>query len=120
MGKRLALATCIVASFIAVGIGCSSSDDSNNGTAQTAGSQKYKGVFAGAKESGTLDVSIENAPVAAQTLHVLATQPITAAIALAGGGSVSASGTYDSATSTISITGGGYTFTGSAVTNGFQ
>src|SRR4051794_14134444 len=87
---------------VVIAAGCSSSDTSSDSASGgvPATDSRYKGIFTGPHgEGGTLDVTVSMPTTATKSVHALATpSPVTAAIAIAGGGSVSATGTFDSAT----------------------
>jgi mucin-19 len=126
-----------VACFVlcAVASGCSSSDSSSSpsstssssssgSTSSSSGSTStggttYKGTFAGAGgDGGAIDVTVAAAGAKTQTIHILAVQQVTGTLHLSGGGSVTITGTFDDATKQLSITGGGYSFTGTATSDG--
>jgi hypothetical protein len=100
--------------------GCSSSSDSSSGgtgssgsSGTAAGTTAYKGTFAGKGEGGSIDVSVANASgTASKSLDILAILQVTGTLKITGGATSTITGTYDDATKTLTITGGGYTFTG--------
>jgi hypothetical protein len=101
--------------------GCSSSSDSGTGSSGTSGSTPgagpaFRGTLTGKGESGVVDVTL---PAGAKiaSINPLADEPATtstvvATINLGGGKTINLTGTWNDATKTLSITGGGYTLTG--------
>jgi hypothetical protein len=103
-------------------VACSSTDysGSNNGGGGTQPTT-YSGVVSGASTSGTLSLTI--AAYAAQTGMVrlaASTVSVNGTLTLVGGTTVALAGTYDTGTGLITVTGGGYTFTGYVVAGQLQ
>ena len=107
--------------LLALGIGCSSSSD-DGGSSGSSGSSgtpaagvAFRGTLTGKGESGVVDATLPTGTSIA-SVRPLA-DPITgnqvvATVNLGGGKTFSLTGTYDSATKTLTISGGGYTLTG--------
>jgi hypothetical protein len=108
-----------VIGVLAAPAGCSSSTAPYNGPTGV-----YTGVFAGTIASGVLTIDFPSASVAASRSRFslvrvaeAASGPVSIAgtLALAGGGSIPLSGTYSaSANPELSVSGGGYTISGSS------
>jgi hypothetical protein len=99
-------------------VGCGGDDDdsNNNGGGGGATTSSFAGWFANGNESGQLGVTVSvpnlarrlMAPgVAAHEVGASGTMTLTG-----GGGVVALTGTFDDETGDLSLTGGGYTFTG--------
>jgi hypothetical protein len=108
-------------------LGCSSSDSSatsgspssSGSPSPAAGSTEYKGTFAGAGgEGGSIDVTVATSGTTTKAVHPLAVQQVTGTVRVTGGASITVTGSFDDATKTLTITGGGYSFTGSATSDG--
>jgi hypothetical protein len=95
--------------------GCGSSAGSNDGGGPTTPSPNttlFQGTIAGAGgQSGTLSLTIATT-LTPSSIGELAVSQVTGTVHLTGGSTTSLSGTYDSSTSTVSATGGGFAFTG--------
>lgn len=98
-----------------VGIGCTS----NGTTGVTALATSYVGVMTGATETGVVAISIAAAgssesfgPSAATTANATASQVVTGTIKFGSATAIIVTGTYNSGTGVFTITGGGYTLTG--------
>lgn len=100
--------------------GCSSSTDgtgSSSGTsgAPATGGPAFRGTLTGKGESGIVDVTLPSGAKVA-SVNPLAGEPagstVIATINLGNGKTFSLTGTWDDATKTLSITGGGYSLTG--------
>lgn len=83
---------------------------------------KFQGTFAGTgDQSGTLDIEVQ-AVVAPQTawldyiipaLHAQSTPSVSGTITTTSGSATSVTGTYNTSTNALQLSGGGFTFTGS-------
>jgi hypothetical protein len=100
--------------------GCSSSTDSGSSSGGTSGvtpssGVAFRGTLTGKGESGVIDATL---PAGTKTASVsplageAATNTVVATINLGGGKTFSLTGTYDSATGTLTIAGGGFSLTG--------
>lgn len=127
--RSASLIACLVLGLVASG--CSSSDSSSSSSSSSSGSTSsssgstttggttYKGTFAGAGgDGGAIEVTVAAAGAKTQTIHILAIQQVTGTLHVSGGGAVTITGTFDDATKQLSITGGGYSFTGTATSDG--
>jgi hypothetical protein len=102
-----------VASFLLVG--CSKDDNpagSGGGNGPT-----YYGTFANSAESGSLTLNFSSAPKAgpATTDNILVVITISGTLKIQGGSTVSLTGTYNTVTDSLKISGGGYSFAGTLV-----
>ncbi len=122
-----AVLACVLACLTAIGTaGCSSSDSpasssSSSGTSGTpAGAgTTYKGTFTGAgNDGGAISVTVAAPTTTTKTVHILAVQQVTGTVKVSGGAAVTVTGTFDDVTKQLTITGGGYSFTGTATTAG--
>ena len=96
--------------FAACGKSASSSGDSPTGP--SANTTLFQGTIAGAGgQSGTLSLTIATT-LTHSSIGTLAVSQVTGTVHVTGGATTSLSGTYDSSTSTVSATGGGFAFTG--------
>jgi hypothetical protein len=111
-----ALLTLVIAFQLSTG--CSSNDKKNpaapggGGTTQTT---TFVGIFTNATERGKITVTVNTTSLAARIRAARAGEPsvtATATLAPATGSTVSLAGLYDSATDSLKLTGGGYTFLG--------
>jgi len=90
--------------------GCS---DDDNPTTPGPTTTSYTGVMAGTGVSGTLAITIPTAKRAYGLSSTASdTIAITAELKINGGATIPLTGTYIASTGAISLTGGGYTFTG--------
>ncbi|MBK6697940.1 MAG: hypothetical protein IPG50_37985 [Myxococcales bacterium] len=94
----------------------SNSTGTGTGTPSATNGVAFRGTLTGKGESGTIDATLPSGTKVA-SLHPLAGEPgatntVVATLTLGGGKTVSVTGTYDEATKTLSITGNGYTLTG--------
>lgn len=113
--------------------GCSSSSSgTDNGTSGAAtsggtptgtsggpsGGTTYKGTFAGKGEGGSIDVNVSSSSTTSKDLHILTLFQVTGTLRITGGATSGITGTFDDASKTLTITGGGYSFTGTLGANG--
>lgn len=99
--------------------GSTTSSSSSGGTTNPGTSTTYKGTFAGAGgDGGAIEVTVASATAGKQSIHILTVNQVSGTLHLSAGGSVTITGTFDDATKTLSITGGGYSFTGTATSDG--
>jgi hypothetical protein len=76
------------------------------------------GIFVGDAVSGSLSITISSASLSivaapnASVADAMASVSVTGSLKITGGASVSLTGTYDTGTHTITVSGGGYAFTG--------
>ena len=115
--------------FVAIGclglmaaVAACSSDDSAPGP-QPSGvvAGEYKGEFSGPKETGVIDVTLSGGSLKANALRLLDTQDeatVVGTLTLGGGVTVQLTGSFDPDTGAFTLTGGGYSFTGSATSGG--
>jgi hypothetical protein len=116
----------LVTAAIVTALGCSSSDtpsttsSSSSGATSSSGGTTagvtFRGTLTGKGESGVIDATLP-AGTKIASLNPLDAVPaggntVVATLNLGGGKTVSVTGTFDAATSTLTITGGGYTLTG--------
>lgn len=94
----------------------------SSGTSGATGGTQYKGTFAGKGEGGSIDVTVSSAAgdVTQKSIHVMATLQVTGTLKISGGTTSVISGTFDDVSNTLTITGGGYTFTGKLAANGIS
>ncbi len=126
MKRFFAWLLCVI--VVAFGVsGCSSDTSSttsstSGGTSGTpTGGTQYKGTFAGKGEGGAIDVNVaNNGGTSTKDIHPLTTFTVTGTIKITGGATAQITGTFDDATGTLTITGGGYTFTGKLSANGIS
>lgn len=118
--SRLVLAT----SLVLCGFGCSSETTGSTsgtvasdagGTTTTTGT-KFRGTLTGKGESGVIEATLPSG-IKTASVNPLADEPapgntVVATVNLGGGKTISLTGTYDPATKAITISGGGYTLTG--------
>lgn len=101
--------------------GTSSGSNGTSGTVPTTTSTSYKGTFAGpGGEGGALDVTVTSSTAKTQTLHIATANPVSGSLKLSGGATISITGTYDDESKVLSISGGGYAFTGTFGADGIQ
>lgn len=121
------LAACLCAGLMMLSVAaCSSSSSGSNGAtdggspnATPNGTTTYKGTFAGPGEGGSIEITVTSGGTTAQDLHTLSgVQQVTGTVHVSGGSSITVTGTFDPATNQLSVTGGGYTFSGTASSNG--
>jgi hypothetical protein len=119
--------TCVLACVLAAGAaGCSSSSTGSDGssgssgaTTNPTGGTTYKGTFTGkGNDGGSIDVTVASATTAAKDLHPLTVLQVSGTVKPSGGAAVAVTGTFDDATKQLTITGGGYSFTGTATSDG--
>ena len=86
----------------------------STGSSGTTGGTQYKGTFAGKGEGGSIDVTVSAAggDVTQKSIHPMATLQVSGTLKITGGTTSTITGTFDDVTNTLTITGGGYTFTG--------
>jgi len=115
----------LVTAAIVTALGCSSSDtpattSSSSGATSSSGGTTagvaFRGTLTGKGESGVIDATLP-AGTKIASLNPLDAVPaggntVVATLNLGGGKTISVTGTFDAATSTLTITGGGYTLTG--------
>lgn len=91
------------------------------GTPNT-GATTFTGTISGATSSGTVDITIATATPRPQggAFGARATVTATATVHVSGGGAIALTGTYDDVANTISLTGGGWTFTGGLTSFGME
>lgn len=119
------LFTVIVATLLSACGGGSSGSTPPSPTTPSPATSTFQGTIAGSgRQSGTLTVSVQ-AQVAASfpsimrwpfvaTLHAQGTTvAATGSLHIAGGSTVALTGTFDSSTKVLILSGGGFTFTGS-------
>lgn len=99
--------------------GGGSSNPTTAPSTQPSGSTTFQGTLAGtAGQSGTLSITIQTAVARSSfsfltILHAQSTTPVSGTLSLVGGGGTfNLTGTYDSSTRNVSLSGGGFTFTG--------
>jgi hypothetical protein len=111
----------LVAFILSALAGCSSSSDGSSSSSGTSGTPAaaagvaFRGTLTAKGESGVVDATLPTGTKIA-SLHPLAdpvvANSVVATITLGGGKTFSLTGTYDAATKTLTIAGGGYTLTG--------
>jgi len=118
---RLVRFVAVAAALVTLG-GCSSSSDDttsggtgSSGTTPTTGGPVFRGTLTGKGESGIVDVTLPTGAKIA-SLGPLAGEAagstVVATVNLGGGKTFSLTGTWDDATKTLTITGNGYSLTG--------
>ena len=118
MSIRLtSLALASLALVLVAGCSSSSSGGGNESTASGGSGTTLRGAITGAKESGVLDLTVAASGTTAKSVTPLGdpatTTTVTGAITFsAGGGTITLTGTYDSATGAFTVSGAGYTLTG--------
>lgn len=110
---RLAVVVCA----LLVALGCSSGTTT---TPPPGGGTPYSGIFTGAKETGVIDVSVAPGGMQTKDLQPLAMLQVTGSIRLVGGMTINVTGTYDDVTKQLSLSGGGYSFTGTGSADGIN
>ena len=110
------LSAMIAAAVIAAGCGSSSNGSTN-------GSTTFEGVIAGDSASGQLSGSITltiataslsvTSPAVLDIAGVQASVNVTGTLKIEGGASITLTGTYDTGTHALTVSGGGYSFSGS-------
>lgn len=112
----------VTTTLIAALFACSSNESSSSSTSSGGSSGttepgiKFRGTLTGKGESGVIDATLP-AGVKIASLDVLADQPaagntVVATVNLGGGKTINLTGTYDPATKALTISGNGYTLTG--------
>jgi hypothetical protein len=112
----------VVAAVVAA---CGGSSSSVSPTPTPAASTSFSGTIAGpAGQTGTLTVTISAqvarirprwmVPIVATVYAQSATVAATGSVHLAGGSTTTVTGTYDTTSKALAVSGGGYTFTGTA------
>jgi hypothetical protein len=120
MTKFFSSVACVVVLALGIagcssdGAGTSSGSTSSGSTSGTTGGTQYKGTFAGKGEGGAIDVTVAagGAAVSQKSLHIMAVLTVSGTLKVTGGATITITGTYDDATKTLTIAGGGYSFTG--------
>jgi hypothetical protein len=116
--RHLALLTCVGLAGVSA---CSS--DSSQPPAAGIGSGEYKGELSGTNETGVLDVMLSGGNLTPSALRPLDTQDQASAVGtvtLGGGVSLHVTGAFDPDTGALSLVGGGYSFTGTAASDGIN
>lgn len=96
--------------------GCSSTP--STGDAGGVGGTPYSGVFTGAKESGVIDVVVSSGGAQTKDIRLQSLLQVTGSIRLVGGMTINVTGTYDDVTKQLTLSGGGYSFTGTGASDG--
>ncbi len=117
---RIACRLPVVASLAAMLAACGGSSSSTGTTpatpttpSQPTNTTKFQGTVAGSGgQSGTLSVTIQ-ATISTSSIRPLAVSQATGSVHLTGAGTTDLSGTYDSATSAVALSGGGFAVNGS-------
>jgi hypothetical protein len=120
----LAIATILATSWYACGgKGSSSNSSPTSPSGPTSSATMFEGTIAGASgQSGAFSVTIQttvaSSSVASLRAAGLTLRPesftqVSGTLNVAGGASVTLAGSYDSSANTVSLSGGGFTFTGS-------
>jgi hypothetical protein len=119
----LAIATILAASWYACGgSGGSSNSPPTAPSPTTSSATMFEGTIAGSGgQSGAFSVTIQTAVAASSvaslrsaglTIKPLSFTQVSGTLNVAGGASVALAGTYDSATKTVNLSGGGFALTG--------
>jgi len=112
MIRRSTLLALALLALIGPFAGCNNDDDEGQNLPTTT---TYEGTLTGpGGESGTLTVLVLVAPPYSSVALARDTVTATGTVTLQGGGTIDLVGTYDDVTGQLVITGGGYTFTGTA------
>jgi hypothetical protein len=113
-------------------VGCGGGNSSTSGPATpSTPTTTFQGTIAGSTgQSGTIDVTVQTtvaylAPRSfslVQTLHAQTTGTVaaTGSLHLAGGATTALTGTFDSSAKTLSLSGGGFTFSGLSSAGGLS
>jgi len=111
--KLLFLFAIVLAVFMA---GCSDDDNPAGGG---GGGPTYYGTFANPSESGSMNMNFASAPKLGVDApqSVAAVIVVTGTIKIQGGATITITGTFDTETDSLKISGGGYSFEGT-LTNG--
>ncbi|HEY2825625.1 MAG TPA: hypothetical protein VGI83_08780, partial [Gemmatimonadales bacterium] len=105
--------TAFAAACVITGLACS--DTTGTGGADTT---VLNGIFIADSASGSLSITISSASLSivagpeASVADALASVSVTGTLKITGGASIPLSGTYDTGTHALSLTGGGYAFSG--------
>jgi hypothetical protein len=109
----------LVAFLLSSLFGCSSSSEGSSGSSgtsgTTAGGVAFRGTLTAKGESGVVDATLPTGTSIASVNPLadpVAANSVVATITLGGGKTFSLTGTYDAATKTLTISGGGYSLTG--------
>src|SRR5439155_7226946 len=121
----LAIATILATSWYGCGGHGGSSNStptSPSGGSTTSSATMFEGTIAGSGgQSGAFSVTIQGAiaasslpgaPAVALTITALSFTQVSGTLNVAGGASVPLGGSFDSSTKTVSLSGGGFTLTG--------
>jgi len=117
MLKFSCLRLLLLSVLLALGVGCSSSsDDGSSGSSGTpAAGVAFRGTLTGKGESGVVDATLPTGTTVASVRPLadpITANQVVATVNLGGGKTFSLAGAYDAATKTLTISGGGYTLTG--------
>jgi hypothetical protein len=95
---------------------CGSDDSAARDSTPALGTGTYRGILSGGQESGTLDVTVAVGAAGTTNLHPLAVSGsnVSGLLIIANGPTISLSGTFDLATGTLSMSGGGFSFMGAS------